>query len=167
MAVSLPPARAGTRARPAASATAALHRIAARKKPRLPARCTQAPLSHAADTAHSLVRVPGHTMASLARVGNTRCSKALERGIRRGSTVFPGERRPRPARHDSKMQPVPPESQAPFDEPDFEQLVQEAVDALPPALRRQIANVEIAVEDEPPPGTSYLGLYQGIPLTRR
>src|SRR4051794_14726170 len=159
MAVSLPPARAGTRARPAASATAALHRIAARKKPRLPSRCTQAPLSHAADTAHSLVRVPGHTMASLARVGNTRCSKALERGIRRGRTVaFPasGDREP-----PGMMQPVPPESKAPFDEPDFEQLVQEAVDALPSALRRQIANVEIAVEDEPPPGTSYLGLYQG------
>ena len=65
------------------------------------------------------------------------------------------------------MQPVPPESRVPFDEPDFEQLVQEALDALPPELRRQIANVEIAVEDEPPPGTSYLGLYQGIPLTRR
>ena len=65
------------------------------------------------------------------------------------------------------MQPVPPENKAPFDEPDFEQLVQEAVDALPSELRRQIANVEIAVEDEPPPGTSYLGLYQGIPLTRR
>jgi predicted Zn-dependent protease with MMP-like domain len=61
-----------------------------------------------------------------------------------------------PARHDGVMSEV-----------DFEQLVQEAVDALPNELRGQIANVEIAVEDEPPPGTSYLGLYQGIPLTRR
>lgn len=51
--------------------------------------------------------------------------------------------------------------------PDIEQLVQEALDALPPDLRSRVANVEIAVEDEPPPGTRYLGLYQGIPLTRR
>ena len=56
---------------------------------------------------------------------------------------------------------------APAAEPDFEQLVQEALDALPRELRERIANVEIAIEDEPPPGTSYLGLYQGIPLTRR
>ena len=51
--------------------------------------------------------------------------------------------------------------------PEIEQLVQEALDALPPDLRTRVANVEIAVEDEPPPGTHYLGLYQGIPLTRR
>ena len=51
--------------------------------------------------------------------------------------------------------------------PDYERMIQEALDSLPPDLRSQIANVEIAVEDEPPPGTNYLGLYQGIPLTRR
>jgi predicted Zn-dependent protease with MMP-like domain len=51
--------------------------------------------------------------------------------------------------------------------PDYEQLIQQAVDSLPADLRDQIANVEIAVENEPPPGTNYLGLYQGIPLTRR
>ena len=51
--------------------------------------------------------------------------------------------------------------------PDYEQLIQQAIDSLPPDLRNQIANVEIAVEDEPPAGTHYLGLYQGIPLTRR
>ena len=51
--------------------------------------------------------------------------------------------------------------------PDYERLIQEALDSLPADLRSQIANVEIAVEDEPPPGTHYLGLYQGIPLTRR
>ena len=50
---------------------------------------------------------------------------------------------------------------------DFEQLIQQALDALPADLRAQIANVEIAVEEEPPPGTRLLGLYQGIPLTRR
>lgn len=51
--------------------------------------------------------------------------------------------------------------------PDYERLIQEAVDSLPAELRDRIANVEIAVEDEPPPGTNYLGLYQGVPLTRR
>jgi predicted Zn-dependent protease with MMP-like domain len=51
--------------------------------------------------------------------------------------------------------------------PDYEELIQQAINSLPADLRREIANVEIAVEDEPPPGTNYLGLYQGIPLTRR
>jgi predicted Zn-dependent protease with MMP-like domain len=49
----------------------------------------------------------------------------------------------------------------------FEDLVQEAIDSLPPDLRDAIANVEIVVEDEPPNGQRLLGLYQGIPLTRR
>src|SRR5215813_15442273 len=53
------------------------------------------------------------------------------------------------------------------DEPDYERLIQEALDSLPADLRSRIANVEIAVEDEPPPGTNLLGLYQGVPLTRR
>ena len=30
-----------------------------------------------------------------------------------------------------------------------------------------MSNVEIVVEDEPPPGRRLLGLYQGVPLTRR
>jgi predicted Zn-dependent protease with MMP-like domain len=30
-----------------------------------------------------------------------------------------------------------------------------------------MSNVAIVVEDEPPPGLSLLGLYQGVPLTRR
>jgi predicted Zn-dependent protease with MMP-like domain len=30
-----------------------------------------------------------------------------------------------------------------------------------------MSNVEIVVEDEPPPGQLLLGLYQGVPLTRR
>ena len=50
---------------------------------------------------------------------------------------------------------------------DFDQLVRQALDALPPDLRTEIANVEIAVEEEPPPGMRLLGLYEGIPLTRR
>jgi predicted Zn-dependent protease with MMP-like domain len=49
----------------------------------------------------------------------------------------------------------------------FAQLVQEAVDSLPSDLRSSLSNVEIVVEDEPPPGQRLLGLYRGIPLTRR
>jgi predicted Zn-dependent protease with MMP-like domain len=30
-----------------------------------------------------------------------------------------------------------------------------------------MSNVEIVIEDEPPPGQRLLGLYQGVPLTRR
>jgi predicted Zn-dependent protease with MMP-like domain len=51
--------------------------------------------------------------------------------------------------------------------PDFERLIQETLDSLPPDLRGEISNVEIVVEEEPPPGQPLLGLYQGIPLTRR
>ena len=49
----------------------------------------------------------------------------------------------------------------------FEALVEEAIDAVAPALRRRMSNVAIVVEDEPPDGAPYLGFYQGIPLTRR
>jgi predicted Zn-dependent protease with MMP-like domain len=50
---------------------------------------------------------------------------------------------------------------------DFERLIEEAVAALPRDLRSRVANVELAVEEEPPPGMRLLGLYEGIPLTRR
>jgi predicted Zn-dependent protease with MMP-like domain len=50
---------------------------------------------------------------------------------------------------------------------DFEEFVQEALDALPTDLREAMSNVEIVVEDEPPAGQPLLGLYQGVPLTRR
>ena len=49
----------------------------------------------------------------------------------------------------------------------FEEYAQEALESLPPDLRAEVSNVEIVVEDEPPPGQRLLGLYQGIPLTRR
>ena len=52
-------------------------------------------------------------------------------------------------------------------EADFERLVQDALDSLPLDLRGQLSNVEVIVEDEPPPGQPLLGLYRGIPLTRR
>jgi predicted Zn-dependent protease with MMP-like domain len=49
----------------------------------------------------------------------------------------------------------------------FEEYAQDALDSLPSELRRQLSNVEIVIEDEPPRGMRLLGLYEGIPLTRR
>jgi predicted Zn-dependent protease with MMP-like domain len=49
----------------------------------------------------------------------------------------------------------------------FEEYAQDALDSLPSDLRAQMSNVEIVVEDEPPPGQRLLGLYQGVPLTKR
>ncbi len=50
---------------------------------------------------------------------------------------------------------------------DFEQAVDQALDTLPPDLRRAMTNVSIVVEREPPQGMPLLGLYHGIPLTER
>ena len=50
---------------------------------------------------------------------------------------------------------------------DFEHVVLETLDSLPTELRDRISNVEVVVEDEPPDGQPLLGLYQGVPLTRR
>jgi predicted Zn-dependent protease with MMP-like domain len=49
----------------------------------------------------------------------------------------------------------------------FEQLVQRALRRLPPDLAERMSNVELVVEDEPPAGRPLLGLYEGVPLTRR
>ena len=49
----------------------------------------------------------------------------------------------------------------------FEEYAREALDDLPPKLRAEMSNVEIVVEEEPPGGQPLLGLYQGVPLTRR
>ena len=51
--------------------------------------------------------------------------------------------------------------------PDFEDAVEDAVDALPDELRDAMSNVAIVVEDEPPDGQPLLGLYEGVPLTER
>ena len=50
---------------------------------------------------------------------------------------------------------------------DFVEAVRDALESLPEDLRSFMSNVELVVEDEPPPGMSLLGLYQGVPLTRR
>ena len=52
-------------------------------------------------------------------------------------------------------------------EPDFEQLVRDALDELPDEIRRLMSNVAVTVEDEPPPGQNLLGLYQGVPWGKR
>ena len=53
------------------------------------------------------------------------------------------------------------------DDERFEGYARLALETLPPGLRRRLSNVEIVVEQEPPPGSRLLGLYQGVPLTRR
>jgi predicted Zn-dependent protease with MMP-like domain len=50
---------------------------------------------------------------------------------------------------------------------DFEVHVQAAIDSLPDDLRSAMSNVAIVIEEEPPDGLPLLGLYQGVPLTRR
>ena len=49
----------------------------------------------------------------------------------------------------------------------FAEYVQEALNSLPDELQERMSNVEIVVDDEPPPGQRLLGLYQGVPLTHR
>ena len=55
----------------------------------------------------------------------------------------------------------------PIDDVDFEQCAQDALDSLPAELRGYMSNVAIVIEDEPPNGRPLLGLYEGVPLTRR
>jgi len=60
---------------------------------------------------------------------------------------------------------------------DFEQLVAEAVESLPPKFLDRLENVEVVVEAQPtwedlelagiPPGETLLGLYHGIPQSQR
>src|SRR3989344_7002625 len=56
-----------------------------------------------------------------------------------------------------------------MDEEEFQYYVDEAVESLPREFRDKIENVEILVEDYPPPNYRgmLLGLYEGIPKTRR
>ena len=57
----------------------------------------------------------------------------------------------------------------------FKSLVEEAIDAIPPQFAREVRNLAIVIEDEPPasllaememgPEETLLGLYQGGPRT--
>lgn len=51
---------------------------------------------------------------------------------------------------------------------EFEELVSQALDRIPPELTRLMDNVAVFVEDEPPADDpELLGLYEGTPLTER
>lgn len=64
-----------------------------------------------------------------------------------------------------------------FTSEEFEQLVIQALDDLPEFFQRKLANIEVVVTDWPSaaelravgmkPGQLLLGLYQGVPLTKR
>lgn len=62
-----------------------------------------------------------------------------------------------------------------MDQTSFEELVAEALDSLPEEIAKMMTNVDVVVEDRPPPdmarrlpaGRLLLGLYHGIPLTKR
>jgi predicted Zn-dependent protease with MMP-like domain len=49
----------------------------------------------------------------------------------------------------------------------FQAWVEEALDDLPDELRRSMSNVAIVVDEDSPADSPILGLYQGVPLTRR
>ena len=50
----------------------------------------------------------------------------------------------------------------------FEALAAEALDGLPHWIRERLENVDVLIEDAPPPGQpALLGVYEGVPLTRR
>jgi len=49
----------------------------------------------------------------------------------------------------------------------FDDFVAEALDSLPDDIRTLMSNVAVVVEDEPPRGLPLLGVYRGVPLTRR
>jgi predicted Zn-dependent protease with MMP-like domain len=49
----------------------------------------------------------------------------------------------------------------------FEELVQRALDSLPPEFSRKLENVAVVVEDEHPEDPDLLGFYDGVPLPER
>lgn len=71
----------------------------------------------------------------------------------------------------------PPPGSPPLERAEFRRLVREAVASIPPELLRTVHNVDIVIERRPTardrkqagigPGSLLLGLYHGIPLTRR
>jgi predicted Zn-dependent protease with MMP-like domain len=58
---------------------------------------------------------------------------------------------------------------------EFERMVGDALDGIPDALANELENVAVMVEDWPTPaqlarlphGSTLLGLYEGVPLTKR
>ena len=50
---------------------------------------------------------------------------------------------------------------------ELEEMVQHALDDLPREFRERLTNLAVVIEDEPPDGKPWLGLYQGVPLTNQ
>lgn len=50
---------------------------------------------------------------------------------------------------------------------EFEKIINEAIDTIPPEFLNKLENVSIVIEDYPTRGNMLLGLYEGIPKTRR
>jgi predicted Zn-dependent protease with MMP-like domain len=46
-------------------------------------------------------------------------------------------------------------------------MVDDALASLPADLRGEMSNVALVIDGEPAPGQRLLGLYEGVPLTRR
>ncbi|MCW2779538.1 MAG: metallopeptidase family protein [Frankiales bacterium] len=57
------------------------------------------------------------------------------------------------------MQPISPQ--------EFEALVRDAIDGLPPQMAEHFRNVAVVVEHENDDDPDLLGLYEGVPLTER
>jgi len=75
----------------------------------------------------------------------------------------PAEQKPAPARA-----PEPEDlGFAGIPDPELEALVTRTVEQLPQEFRDQISNLAFVIEEEPPPGKSWLAIYQGIPLTQK
>lgn len=49
----------------------------------------------------------------------------------------------------------------------FEKIIKQTIQSLPEEFLSQLDNVEIVIEDEPPHNAPLLGLYHGVPKTKR
>lgn len=50
---------------------------------------------------------------------------------------------------------------------EFEQMIHQALDSLPSEIQQKMENVEIVLEDEVEASPRLLGLYHGVPQTKR
>jgi len=53
------------------------------------------------------------------------------------------------------------------DDEEYADWVQDAIDEFPPNLAEAVSNLEVLIENRDPAHPERLGLYQGVPLTRR
>src|SRR5207248_9803988 len=94
------------------------------------------------------------------RLRNPTCDRVRRIRLGRSQGRRGGSRRAAPARH-AAADEARAMSDADFqDALQFEEYAREALGSLPPELRDQMSNVEIVVDDEPPPGQPLLRLYE-------